>query len=231
MLFARAVPFVLLIATSAGCQFWPFHTPVRTSYVTPAKRIAAVEALGKQASGDDDAKQRQLTDELARQIQSERDPLVREAIIRAVADFETPMAAQILIAGLKDEDLFVRQTCCRLLGKRRDPSTVAALEDVVRSDEDLDVRIAATNSLGALGTPNAIPAISLALHDRDPALQFAGVRAMRVASGKDLGNDVAAWRDFAVQFRSPTPQPRLVQQAGGAGGANHPPGAAGSSKF
>lgn len=198
-----SIVLCLFALASAGCQSWPFQQPVRTSYVTPAKRIATIEELGHRASKADAGRQQDSAVELARQIQTESDPLVRESIMRSIAQLQTPMAERVLTAGLKDEDSYVRQTCCRLLGKRGMPSAVAALEETLRADNNLDVRVAATKALGRLGSTDAIPAIAVALHDGDPALQYVGIQAMRLASGENMGNDVAAWQQLASRYMPP----------------------------
>ena len=51
--------------------------------------------------------------------------------------------------------------------------------------------------LGEMRDPQAVPLLTVALEDPDPALQFRGVEAMRLATGKDLGNDVNRWREYA----------------------------------
>jgi hypothetical protein len=44
----------------------------------------------------------------------------------------------------------------------------------------------------------SVPGLAAALKDRDPALQFAGIEAMKKVTGeKELGNDVEAWRQYA----------------------------------
>ncbi len=177
---------------------WPFAERDRTSFITPGKRIAEVAAIADQATGTDDLAQQQLTHELARRIQTEPDPLVREAVIRAMSEFRTPMADRVLLAGLKDADERVRIACCRAIGTRRNEAFVPPLAGVLRDAEDLDVRLAAAAALGDIGSDAALAALVVALDDRDPALQYAGVQAMRSASDENLGNEVAAWRQYAI---------------------------------
>jgi hypothetical protein len=47
-------------------------------------------------------------------------------------------------------------------------------------------------------TPAAISSLAAALKDRDPAMQYAGVEAMKKVTGEELGNDVEAWRQYAA---------------------------------
>src|SRR5262245_281575 len=94
-----------------GYRGWPFHDYEKTSFHTPKMRIDTVQQFAAKSDGTDSPSQRELTDQLARQIQIEPDPLVRESILRAAAGFKTPLAQQMLEAGLGDENQSVRITC------------------------------------------------------------------------------------------------------------------------
>jgi hypothetical protein len=203
MLFFAAA--VLLAAT--GCTSLPFQDHERTSIITPAMRIAAIREGGARARDADSTEQAASVDELVVQIRTERDPIVRKAIQEAVAEYQTPLARDVLIAGLKDEDLDVRLACCRKLGARAEPESVIALRGLLEGDEKLDVKLAAADALGKINTPESVAALSLAVKDRDPALQYAGVEALKGLSGQDFGNDVKAWQEFTEQGQ-PATQPK-----------------------
>jgi HEAT repeat protein len=193
-----ALGLATLVATS-GCMSGPFTQKERTSIITPAMRIAAIREGAARARDTDSTEQAKTVEELVTQIRTERDPIVRKAIQEAIAEYDTPMARQVLIAGLKDEDLDVRLACCYRLGARGEPEAVPALRDLLENEEKLDVRLAAADALGKINTPESIEALSIAVKDRDPALQFAGVEALKSISGQDLGNDVKAWQQFTEQ--------------------------------
>jgi hypothetical protein len=210
-------PLVLCLGALAGCQsiwrpqFWPFPERELTTYHTPAMRVDAVREFGTRSKGVDSPEQRQITDQLARQMQIEPDPLVRHAVVEAIAEFHTPMAQQVLEAGLADQDEAVRVACCKALGRRAEEgvanvgqTSVASLANVLRSDDDIDVRLAAAEALGHMKSPEAIQALLVALEDRDPAMQYAGVQSMKSITGEDYGPDVQAWRQVA---RGETPPP------------------------
>jgi HEAT repeat protein len=194
----------LSVIVLGGCQsmswpqFWPFPERELTTYNTPAMRSTAIGEFASRSTGTDTPEQRQITDQLARQIQVEPDPLVRQAVIRAIAEFRTPMAQQVLEAGLADEDEMVRVTCCTALGERAEPASVASLAKTLREDESKDVRLAAAQALGGIKSPEAIQAIAVALDDRDPAMQYVGVQSMKSITGKDYGPDVQIWRQVAA---------------------------------
>ncbi len=160
-------------------------------------RMDAVRDFRTQSTGVDTPEQREIVNQLARQIQVEPDPLVREAIVDTIAEFRTPLASQVLEAGLSDADADVRRHCCMALGKRGDPAAVPVLARAINGEQDLQVRIAAVEALGSIHSPDAYTALAVAMEDRDPALQYAGVESMREISGKDLGNDVSAWLQYA----------------------------------
>ncbi len=176
----------------------PWQDNEKTSIITPKMRISAIQEIGARAADADADEQQTLTEQLATQIQTEPDPLVRRAIQEAIAELPTPLAQDVLIAGLQDDDLDVRVTCCHALGQRSDPSVISALRVALETDEQLDVQLAAIDALGQIKSPQSVSALATAVNDRDPALQYAGVQALKSVSGKDLGNDVAAWRQYAA---------------------------------
>ena len=202
---------VLCLAVSAGCQslswpqVWPFPERELTTYNTPSMRADALEQFAMRSTGVDSPQQREITDQLARQMQIEPDPLVRQSVVKAIAEFRTPMTQQVLEAGLADEDVAVRVACCRALGRRADAISVAPLANSLRTDEDIDVRLAAAEALGNTKSPQAVQALIVALDDRDPALQYAGVQSMKAITGEDYGPDVQVWRHVAS---GGTPPPR-----------------------
>ncbi len=197
-----------VVMTTAGCTAWPFHAKRNTTVITPGMRIAAVREMAAQASDIDNAEQLRLTEQLATQIQTEPDPLVREAIQKTIAEYSTPLAQQVLIAGLQDDDLDVRLACCSKLAGRTESAVVSALRQVIENDEELDVRLGAVDALGKISSAESVSALAIALKDRDPAMQYAGVQSLKAISGQDLGNDVKAWQQYA-EGEQPTISPRI----------------------
>lgn len=208
--------------TALGCQSGSrlLGTKDVTTYQTPALRADAARAVAAQATGADTPDQQELVNGLARKIQTESDPLVREAIVGALASFPLPLAEQVLAAGLQDDDAGVRQASCRALGVRRSPSVVPALARVAEHDEDFDTRVAAATALGQIASPESIKSLAVALEDKNPAMQYAGVQAMQAATGRDLGGDVEAYAALARGDASPptavaTRPPPAAEQADG----------------
>ena len=193
-------PVATLAAFVAGCQSGgprlaglnPFFRPERTSYVTPAQRVAEVTQIADAATGEDTPEQRALVESLVRPLQDERDPLLRQARLEAIAEFSAvPLAGRALVAGLGDADAHVREACCRLLAESPAPGAAERLAALAREDDSFEVRVAAGRALGPVGaTPQQILPL---LEDGDPAIQLVGVEAMRRSTGEDLGRDVRAY--------------------------------------
>jgi HEAT repeat protein len=201
---ARYSLVLCCLLASSGCHSflgyrgWPFPEVENTTFVTPKMRKDTIRQYAARADGTDTPDQRAQTDQLARQIQIEPDPLVREEIIRAVGQYHTPLAAQVLEAGLNDENQLVRVACCQSLGKRADEHSVPLLANTLRTDKQIDVRLAAAEALGKIKSPSSVSALAVALDDHDPAMQFAGIQSMKAVTGKDYGGDVQAWRQVAA---------------------------------
>ena len=133
--------------------------------------------------------------------------------MRATGEFRTPLAYQMLEAGLRDEssDRPHRLLPNRSVG-RADKRSVAGLADVVRDDSETDVRLAAVEALGKIKDPSAVAAVAVALNDRDPALQFVGTKSMQSITGKHYGGDVEAWRQVAAGQNPPEPKAPSIAQ-------------------
>jgi HEAT repeat protein len=122
--------------------------------------------------------------------------------VRTLAAFPSDESRAIIAGALQDPDVDVRVTACQALGRLGGPESGRLLGLALAHDKSVDVRIAATKSLGEMGDPQAAPLLAVALEDPDPALQYSGIAAMRMATGVDLGNDVNRWRQY-VQNSDP----------------------------
>lgn len=182
-----------------GCALWPWASKDRTNIITPAMRAASIREYAPRGRDADPEEQQRICRQLAQQIQTEPDPIVRKVIQETIGEFRTPLADAVILAGLKDEDRDVRLACCRMLGERKRIDAIEALTYAVGNDGDVDVRMAAVDALGEMESSAAIKGLAMALKDRDPAMQMAGVMAMKNVSDADLGNDVQAWRQYAAQ--------------------------------
>jgi HEAT repeat protein len=105
---------------------------------------------------------------------------VRAAAARALGNMDAPQAVTQLIAGLSDEDVWVRYFSARALGRRRAEEGIEALERVIEKEQFNHVRIAALDSLGQIGGQRVAGIVSALIKDDDPDV----AHAAQVALGK-----------------------------------------------
>jgi len=203
---ARACLVFVAALVACGCAGWrPWKGGDKLAQAeekygpsadTRIKRLAErSKAVGKTAG----AQQRiDFTQELVGMMLAEHDPRVRCSILTTAADYDTAAATAICKGALEDPDDRVRTEACRIWGKRGGSEAVELLSTRFRTDAELDVRLEALRRLGTLKDKDAIPVLARALEDGDPAVQYRAVASLREVSGRDLGNDVNVWREWAA---------------------------------
>ena len=217
-----------VLASSTGCRDpflwdlswgWPWgkdkEDPAELARygVLPLQRMQEVEVLAAKASQGSAEEREQVTQELARRIQKEMDPIVRTKIMTSLGSTQTPTALAVLRAGIRDPDPNVRLACCTAWSKHGGREAIDLLEGVVRGDKDVDVRLAATTALGKLKDQACIPALAPALEDSDIAVQFRAMESMKQISGRDYGLDVQKWREYAKGGQPAEPPVSIADQA------------------
>lgn len=188
-----------------GCASWsPFIDPRqaardREQYgATADQRIKELDAESKAAHAAGPDGRTEFTRQLVAAMLGEHDPRVRCRILSVAAGFDTPEAVAICKGALQDPDEVVRMEACSVWARRGGPEAVSLLAARSTTDTELDVRLRALRMLGELGDERAIPVLAKALEDPDPAVQYRAVGALKQVSGRDLGDDVNKWREWAA---------------------------------
>ena len=194
---------------------WPWTPEVddAVGITTPAQRLANMQQLAEKADKQSPAEKERITGDLAKQIQEEQDPMIRRNIVLALGHYDTPSATAVLQAAMADADAGVRITACEAWGRRGGQEAAERLTNLLASDTNLDVRLAAARAIGQTHEKGAIPALSETLSDGDPAIQFEVCQAMKAISGKNYGTNLELWRAYA-RGESPTepPGPSIAQR-------------------
>jgi HEAT repeat protein len=211
----------LAAVTATGCadldilpSWFPFQGPASDKLpgvVTPAERITELRKLSETAATATPEQKLQTSQKLAETIRTEKDPLIRLEIIRALGKYPSPAADAILKAAINDADTHVRVVACDSWGKRGGADAIKLLSEALRSDVEADVRLAAAKALGETKNREALPALGEALNDSDPAMQYRAVLSLKQVTGKDLGSDVERWQAY-VKGDQPEPTPSLAEQ-------------------
>lgn len=189
----------------AGCAGWaPWKDPKEAAKLaeqygrTAKQRIAEVEKGASEAKKQGKEREEAFAGELAGAILGEHDPRVRASIVEVAAGLEAVAAGAICEGALQDPDARVRMAACDAWAKRGGDRGVQLVADRCRNESDVDVRLRAIRTLGEMKNAAAIPALAVALEDPDPAVQYRAVASLKSVSGRDLGDDVNAWRAWAA---------------------------------
>jgi HEAT repeat protein len=205
---ALAVALIAVALILPGCAkrfggAWPFgedQTAELKKYgPVPVQRVQALQERAKKMAKASPEEQEAFAAEMAHQMPNETDFNVRMAVISMLAQMNTRSANAVLYAGMKDPEAEIRVACCRAWGKRPGPETTQMLAETLSGDTNLDVRMAAAKALSSAGDKEAVAALGRALEDPDPGLQYCAVASLKQVTGKNLGNDVNAWRQLAQQ--------------------------------
>ena len=198
--------------TLSGCAGWSPWTSKEKSArnaelygPTANQRIKTLQEQAKAATAESQERRLEFTQELVRNMLGEHDARVRCELVAVAAEFDTASALSICKGALQDPDERVRMKACEVWQKRGGDEAVQLLANRYRTDRELDVRLRALRMLGELEDKSAIPVLAEALEDPDPAVQYRAVAALKQVSGRDLGDDVNKWREWAADPNAKQP--------------------------
>ena len=211
------VVVMLLPVAASGCGGWPWWE--KAAPVDPALyaqsgafRVEQVQGVAAGLPKVTLDEQNRICANYATQMQTESDPLVRLEIVKAVANCPGPQAAAILYGGMKDPYQDVRIASCKLWGKRGGPEAARVLSEALAGDLNVDVRLAAARALGDVKDPSAVYALGVALEDKDPAMQSRAIASLKTSTGKDLGENVEPWRQYARSVQPGLPNTAIAER-------------------
>ena len=104
---------------------------------------------------------------------------VRATALNALVGLEVVDARDLVRAGLRDTDVFVRATAAKLAGDVQDPAVAPDLARVLSEDTDPAPRQRAAESLARLGGETAIEALAGALDDPVETVRMAAIDGVR----------------------------------------------------
>lgn len=131
-----------------------------------------------------------------------RDPilLLRLHAIKLITLLDCPKSAETLLTAANDPSSDIRIATVKALERIPGEESIFQLQEILANDTDDDVRIAATRALGNFQGQASVRALSLALEDRNPALQISATESlMRTTGQQSMGRDVGAWQNYVRQ--------------------------------
>lgn len=134
--------------------------------------------------------------------------LMRLHAVRLLGQLKnSPSAVETLIKASKDNDRDIRLAAIESWKTLGSDTAVPQLQEIIGSDTDIDVRLAATEALGYFPGRASVSALSLSLNDRNPALQVRATESLRKVTGEPLGRNVVAWQQYVKNVAPPAAIP------------------------
>ena len=106
----------------------------------------------------------------------------------------------------------VRVAACRAWGSKKSAEAAEVLANLLNSDTHLDVRLAAARELRSFPGESTIQTLAVALEDPDPALQRRCAESLQAVTGRNLGNDVKAWREYIASGQAKPAEPVSIAE-------------------
>lgn len=194
-----------LAFVSAGCQqvrdvtaYFRGETPGKYARMMEEPSVPDDRRIGINHLVARDFAQREPYTTRYRQIfETETDPLVRAAALRALNVSRDAGAVDLYVKALADPETLVRLEGAKALGHMPDPSAVDALLRVLNApDEDKDVRIAAASALRHYPRLDVARALVATLESRAFDIAWQARRSLRRITGVDYAYDDAAWLEY-----------------------------------
>jgi hypothetical protein len=134
-----------------------------------------------------------------------RDPvlLLRLHSVQLLGKLNCPAAVEALVDASHDHNSDIRIASIKSWASLPPETAIPNLQEMIGSDTNVDVRLAATRALGGFSGQRAVAAISLALDDRNPALQLRAAESLQAVTGEQFGRDILAWKKY-IQNIAPT---------------------------
>ena len=144
--------------------------------------------------------------------------LMRLHAVRLLGQLKnSPTAAETLTKASSDNDRDIRLAAIDSWKTLGTDAAVPQLQEIIGSDTDIDVRLAATEALGHFPGRASVSALALSLNDRNPALQVRATESLRKVTGESLGRNVVAWQEYvknvAPQNIMTTPATSIATQS------------------
>jgi hypothetical protein len=129
--------------------------------------------------------------------------LVRAAAIRALNYSRSREGTGLFITGLNDSEAPVRVEAAKALANIPVESAVPKLIELLRTDENKDVRIACADALRNFRTLDVARALTSVMLDRDFAVSWQARQSLILMTGRDYRYDEGAWLDYMSKAATP----------------------------
>lgn len=189
---------------------WAEEEKIADTLFTRKRRMESVVAQAANASID---VQEEAALALSDIIFRDKVLLMRLHAVQLLGKLSCPTAQETLMKASRDNEKDIRLAAVRSWKTMSPDVAVGQLQEIIGSDTDIDVRLAATEALGAFPGRASVAALGMSLNDRDPALQIRATESLQRVTGESLGRNVVAWQEY-VRNVSPDTMNRALEATG-----------------
>lgn len=128
----------------------------------------------------------------------QRDPvlLMRVYAVEQLGQMDNAESRRALQLASRDRESRVRMQAIRSWVSYAPEIAVPQLQEIIGTDDNVDVRLMAISALGSLAHPSATRQLALALEDANPAIQLRATESLAKVTGENFGPNVQAWQDY-----------------------------------
>jgi len=202
---------------------WAEEEKIADTLFTRKRRMESVVAQATNSSID---VQEEAALALSDIIFRDKVLLMRLHAVKLLGRLNSPTSVETLAKASRDNDKEIRLAAITALKMVSPDAAVPQLQEIIGSDTDIDVRLAATEALGNFPGRSSVEALSLSLNDRDPALQVRAAESLQRVTGEPLGRNIVAWQEYVGSNVVATPN-KVIGQGSASRTANSVPEASG----
>jgi HEAT repeat protein len=174
---------------------------------TPAQELEQLRSLAERGSTLGSAEASRMAHQLSERLKKDTDGLMREQIVLTLAEIPGDAAKEGIRHALTDEIAPVRRAAVEAWGRHGGEGALTALSEALARDPDIGVRLTAARSIGRMKHPDAARTLAGFLDDRQPGIQLAAIHALREMTGKEMPDDVSAWKSYVASTYGPAIHP------------------------
>jgi hypothetical protein len=184
----------------------------REKVVVPSQRVEEIRLLKKQIASMSSDEQTKWIANLDSILKDESSPEIRrEAVLALQGVNGRPDALDALAGRAQDNSDYVRLAVVDVLHKSPSDAAGRTLLSMAAADPSSNVRLQATEALGAHRSDDVKQFLASKLEDRNPAMQYHVSIALKEFTGKNYGGDMEAWRSYLAGEEAPEPKASLAE--------------------
>ncbi|MEY4176994.1 MAG: hypothetical protein RLY70_568 [Planctomycetota bacterium] len=210
---------VLGLGLFTGCAEGPFglarYNPVLVEEwrkdekfgPTLHQRLEEMREWEQQARSMDTQEELMVCAKLSDLIRSDSNTLLVTQAVKTLGAIDSAQSLEAIRFASTHPQPDVRVAACRAWGMKKTAESSEMLANFLNSDTHLDVRLAAARELRAFPGEATIQTLAVALEDPDPALQRRCAESLEAVTGRNLGSDVKAWREYIASGQARPAEP------------------------